>query len=148
MLVKKQGSIEAIIHAMTQRYAEMASDGLLLVDADNCFNRINRNVIRHNVAVLCPVLSMVIENFYCSASRLFVNEGWGSGREFGSFEGTTQGCPLGSAMCAIGIMPLINLLRPENNGNDPSWPLQIFYADDGQGVGKILQLCNSVSFGR
>ena len=45
---------EAAVHAMTEIYEDASSDGLLLVDAANAFNALNRNVLLHNIAYLCP----------------------------------------------------------------------------------------------
>ena len=77
------------------------SDGILLIDADNAFNRVNRATALRNVQFTCPAMKHVLINFYRSPSRTFMNgEGF---CELLSQEGTTQGCPLAMAMDAIAL---------------------------------------------
>ena len=47
---------EAAIHALRQVFASMETDAVLLVDADNAFNRLNRKVALHNIQYTCPTL--------------------------------------------------------------------------------------------
>ncbi len=78
---------EAAIHALRKVFASAGTDAVLLVDADNAFNRLNRAVALHNIRYTCPPLATVLLNFYRSPSRLFVS----GGMELSSEEGTTQG---------------------------------------------------------
>jgi len=39
---------EAAIHAMRQMFANKNTDAVILVDAANAFNNLNRNVLLHN----------------------------------------------------------------------------------------------------
>jgi len=50
-----------------------SSDGILLIDADNAFNRVNRAVALWNVQYTCPAMKHVLVNFYRSSSRIFMN---------------------------------------------------------------------------
>ena len=45
---------EAAVHAMTDIFQEEETDGLLLVDAENAFNALNRSVLLHNMPYICP----------------------------------------------------------------------------------------------
>ena len=45
---------ESLIHAMQTIYEDQSAEAVLLVDASNAFNSINRNVFLHNVEVTCP----------------------------------------------------------------------------------------------
>ena len=45
---------EAAVHAMTDIFHEEETDGLLLVDAENAFNALNRSVLLHNMPYICP----------------------------------------------------------------------------------------------
>ena len=45
---------------------------VLLVDAENAFNSINKNVMIHNISVVCPEISTYVSNCYQSTARLFV----------------------------------------------------------------------------
>ena len=79
-------------------------EGVLLVDATNAFNSLNRKVTPHNIKYVCPSLENVLTNCYQSQIHLFRP----SNGEFTSQEGTTQGDPLGMAMFTLAMVPLIN----------------------------------------
>ena len=53
---------EAAIHAMKELFCDDESEGVLLVDADNAFNRLNRKVALWNVRVLCSALGVTVIN--------------------------------------------------------------------------------------
>ena len=42
---------EAAIHAMSQVFVEEGTDGILLIDASNAFNQMNRSAALHNIQV-------------------------------------------------------------------------------------------------
>ena len=42
---------------MDDIYNDEQSEAVLLVDAENAFNSINRNVMIHNTSVVCPAIS-------------------------------------------------------------------------------------------
>ena len=50
----------------------METVAVLLVDADNAFNRLNREVALHNIQYTCPPLATILGNIYRVPSRLFV----------------------------------------------------------------------------
>ena len=77
------------IHALCQVFASMETDAVLLVDADNALNQLNRDVALHNIQYTCPPLTTILGNIYLVPSRLFIT----GGMELLSQEGTTQGCP-------------------------------------------------------
>jgi len=104
------------------------SDAVLLVDADNAFNRLNRLVALKNMHIICPTLAIYATNCYQSSARLFVT----GGAELQSQEGTTQGDPLSMPFYALSVMPLIWELRDAIH--------QIWYADDAQATGSLTQL--------
>ena len=76
---------EAAIHAMSQVFVEEGTDGILLIDASNAFNQMNRSVALHNIQITCKEMSLYIINTYRSHSRLFIC----GGGEILSQEGTT-----------------------------------------------------------
>ena len=49
-----ESGIEAAIHAVRKSFEEINSECLLLVDADNAFNKLNRRVSLENIKRLCP----------------------------------------------------------------------------------------------
>jgi hypothetical protein len=128
LCVGQEAGCEAAIHAMTRIFANEATDGLLLVDADNAFNRLNRSAALWNIQYTCPPLSTVLINCYRESARLFVT----GGMELQSQEGTTQGDPLAMAMYAMAILPLIHSLQGIIS--------QVWFADDAQGAGKLPAL--------
>ena len=81
--------IEAAVHAMSSVFGEEATEGLLLADASNAFNRLNRGVCLRNVRHLCPALAPILINTYRHPAPLYVG-----GECILSREGTTQGDPL------------------------------------------------------
>ena len=59
----QQGGCEAAIHATRLLFQE-SCEGVLLVDASNAFNSLNRQVALLNVQALCPSLAKVLANTY------------------------------------------------------------------------------------
>ena len=49
---------EAAIDAMSQVFVEEGTDGILLIDASNAFNQMNRSVDLHNIQVTCKEMSL------------------------------------------------------------------------------------------
>ena len=82
------------------------TDAVLLIDAENAFNSINRKVMLHNLKFICPIIATYIINCYATPSRLFIV----GGGEILSSEGTTQGNPTAMGAYALGILSLIKFL--------------------------------------
>ena len=97
---------EAAIHAMREIFAHENTDAVLLVDASNAFNQVNRQSALHNISIMCPSFATILKNTYGVPIRLFIT---GEG-EIASTEGTTQGDPLAMAMYALAVTPLIRSL--------------------------------------
>ena len=95
---------EEAIHAM-----RCITEALLLVDATNAFNSINRKAALHNISTTCPSLAQALINTYRVPVRLFIT---GSGK-IQSTESITQGDPLAMSMYSLVIKPLINQLRSQ-----------------------------------
>ena len=89
---------------MADIFYEEANDGLLLVDATNAFNAMNRAALLHNFRYICPPMSIYIRNCYKHETRLFIT----GKRSIKSSEGTTQGNPLAMAAYGIGTTPLFS----------------------------------------
>ena len=122
--------VESAIHAMCGFLDDDQSDGILLIDADNAFNRINRAVALWNIQYICPAMKHILINFYRSSTRIFMNgEGF---FDLLSQEGTTQGCPLAMAMYALALVPLSKHLQPLCK--------QVWYADDGTGCDEFEKM--------
>ena len=127
----QDGGCEAAVHAMRSVFQAPETEAVLLVDATNAFNSINRKAALHNINVLCPPLAQVLINTYRVPVRLFIT----GGGEIASTEGTTQGDPLAMAMYALAVTPLIDELRsrcPDVH--------QVWYADDATGASTCRNL--------
>ena len=118
---------EAAIHAMKEIFDEEETDGVILVDASNAFNNMNRLVALHNIRVICPAISTILINMYRTPTRLFI----AGGEEILSREGTTQGDNLAMPFYALGTSILI---YSNNNAK------QIWLADDAAAGGSLKQL--------
>ena len=98
--------IEATIHTMRSIYEAPETDEILLVDAQNAFNRLNRTLL--NMNWIYPEISTILMNIYRDPAELFVG-----GEVLLSCEGTTQGNPLAMAMYGLSLVPLIQQLACE-----------------------------------
>ena len=133
----QQGGSEASVHAMTDIFDEESTDALLLVDATNAFNCLNRNVLLNNIKYLCPPMATYVTNCYSMSSRLFVTGGF----EISSSEGTTQGDPLAMPIYAIGITPLLCAIIPTVHDNPSNINVRhAAFADDIGGAGSLEAL--------
>ena len=83
------------------------TDGVLLIDASNAFNALNRQAALHNIRVQCPIIATYAINTYRLSAGLFII----GGQEILSAEGTTQGDPLAMGLYAQSIQPLITSLQ-------------------------------------
>ena len=122
---------EAAVHAMADIFEEEENDGLLLIDASNAFNALNRSVLLHNIGHICPPMAMYVRNCYRRPSRLFIT----GGGEITSSEGTTQGDPAAMSAYGVGITPLFKLCR-----QDSPTVKQAGFADDLIGAEKLIAL--------
>ena len=124
----QESGCEAAIHAIKEIVDQPTNDAVLLVDASNAFNNLNRETAMRNISVLCPSLATVIINTYRSDIPMFIGD-----ETILSQEGTTQGDPLAMAMYAIATAPLIQQLRSTDTH-------QMWYADDASATSKLHNL--------
>ena len=126
-----KGGAEAAIHAMSDIFHAEATDAVILVDASNAFNRLNRMAALHNIRYICHPFSQAIINTYRVPARLFIT----GGGEIKSLEGTTQGDPLAMQFYALGMNPLTLFLSTHVHEVK-----QVWLADDATGAGKLEKL--------
>ena len=86
----QEGGSEAAVHALREIFELEETEGVLLIDAENGFNLLNRRTALWNVQFRAPRLARYLINTYRRPVRLFT-----TGGEISSEEGTTQGGPLG-----------------------------------------------------
>ena len=66
------GGSEVAIHAMSHVFEKEGTDDILLIDASNALNRLNRSVALHNIQITWKEMSIYIINTYISPLRLFI----------------------------------------------------------------------------
>ena len=128
--------IEGSIHAMRELYEENHSAGwrLLLVDARNTFNSLNRAAAAlWNSRTQWPRCSRFLFNTYRGYPSLIL-KGSTKSEAIYSKEGVGQGDPLSMLMYASALMPLIQSLS-----NPTTW-IQNWYADDSSCTAKLTDL--------
>ena len=118
---------EAAVHAMHYIFKEEKTDAVLLFDASNAFNALNRAAALHNIRVLCPPIVTYVINTYRLPARLFITRG----SDLKSAKGTTQRDPLAMAIYAISLHPLIKSLDISSDAK------QCWYADNASGSGSL-----------
>ena len=125
-----RGGIEAAIHAMRRMFEDEETEAILLVDASNAFNALNRKAALHNIQYTCPELSTFLHNLYQGEAELFLPN---SEEIIYSREGTTQGGPESMAFYAVSTTSLLKSKHADS-------AKRVFYADDGNGVSKLIKL--------
>ena len=83
---------ESAVHAMCQVFESSETKAVIIVDATNAFNLLNREAALRSIHYLCPPLSKILTSTYREDVQLFID-----GETVLSQEGTTQGDPL--AIC-------------------------------------------------
>ena len=102
MCTGQHSGAEAAVHAMRELYDDTECEAVLLVDASNAFNTLNREAIMHNISILCPTLTIFVQNTYRQPAHLILSDG----SMITSEEGTTQGNPTAMAMYVLGLVAL------------------------------------------
>ena len=129
----RQAGAEAAVHAAKEIFMDKECEAVLLVDASNAFNPLNRQAMMHNISVLCPTLAAYVKNTYEVAPRLFAAKDL----KLKSEEGTNQGDPITMAAYALGLSVLQSKICQNNKGAE-----HIAYADDLAGAGKLQEIKN------
>lgn len=123
------GGIDAAVHGMRSLFSSEDTQAVLLVDASNAFNSLNREVALCNIQHICPSIANILINTYREPTELFVD-----GHVLWSEEGTTQGDPLAMPMYALATIPLIDQLSSIQGIS------QVWYADDASAAGGLIPL--------
>ena len=134
-----RSGIEAAVHMNENAWNDESTEAILLVDADNAFNRLNRKVALHNIQQTCPSLHIYLSNHYQTTASLFVSNATRSDIfALNSEEGCTQGDVASMALYALGIKPLVTDLAI--NTCSPEHCKQSWYADDSAALGKLQHI--------
>ena len=122
----QEGGCEAAVHAMEDLFSSDDCEAVLLVDASNAFNSLNRATSLLNVRKICPEFAIFLINTYRQPAKLYLP----GGNYILSNEGTTQGDNCASGFYSISILPIIlDLSTIECQ--------QIWYADDAAAGGNL-----------
>ena len=122
-----ESGAEAAIHAMKEIFDDAECEAVILVDATNAFNTLNRKVALHNIQYICPPFSNILINTYRNSSRLIIS----CEREILSQEGTTQGDTLAMQFYALGTVLIQLRLRTVKVVKE------VWLADDATSGGKL-----------
>mmetsp|Transcript_14155 Transcript_14155/g.22160 ORF Transcript_14155/g.22160 Transcript_14155/m.22160 type:complete len:151 (-) Transcript_14155:1287-1739(-) len=126
-----KSGIEGGVHAMKELWADGGPEVIVLVDASNAFNSLDRQAALWNCRILWSRASLFLFNTYHRGYGIFVK---GVAQPVLSREGTTQGDPLAMLMYAVGVLPLVRKLKAGK------FCAQTWYADDASAGGKMGQV--------
>ena len=108
-------------HSMHDIFGTNKAETVLLADAENAFNSINRQVFLHNIRHICPPVATFVHKCYNVPARIFVL----GGKELLSHEGNAQADPISMAIYRVALRPLRRAnFYPEKD------PKMIAFADD------------------
>ena len=131
----QRAGCEAAIHAMRKVYQSPETECVMLIDATNAFNCMNRQIALHNIDYVCPPLSLYLKNTYQQPADLFIRDN-GDVAVIKSNEGTTQGDPPASGWYALSTVPIIEHLKSiEHCSVSQAW-----FADDSSAGGKLTDV--------
>ena len=134
----KSGS-EAVIHAMRGLYSDPDTEGIILIDATNAFNQMNRTTALHNIQIICPEVATYLINTYRAPARLIIKGENNTGLVIFSYEGTTQGDNLGMIFYSLATILIVrnlsNIILKFLLAVKQAW-----LADDASAVGKLKDL--------
>ena len=88
---------------MTEIFSETDCQGVVLVDASNAFNNLNRSTALLNLTYTCPEFATYVINTYRMPAKLFLPDG----SHILSKEGTTQGDNYASVFYSISTLGII-----------------------------------------
>ena len=124
---------------MREIYEDNTTEAILLVDAENAFNNLNRHAALHNIKEVCPSFYRYLANTYQLPAKLLIKDSGDGGvcDDILSEEGTTQGDVPAMAMYAIATKPLLDKLL---STVDNTLCKQVWYADDSASAGRISEM--------
>ena len=131
-----KAGIESAVHAMRKIFEDDETEAILLVDAENAFNNLNRKAALQNIKELCPPFHQYLLNTYQKPAKLVITD-LTKQDYIMSEEGCTQGDVTAMALYALGIKPLIKRL---GDVIDSKKCKQSWYADDSSSAGELNEI--------
>ena len=113
------------IHATQDLFKDDEIEAVFRIDTESAFKSINREVMLHNISIMCPIISTFFSNRYCVLARLFVI----GNKEIISREGMTQGDPTAMGDYALGVTLLLHFLQKSIMVNEQI-SKELAFADD------------------
>jgi hypothetical protein len=138
LCVGMKSGAEGAIHAATQLWQEHADEpdyGFIQLDARNAFNCMSRFSMLYVARYEWPQAALFAFNCYKHHSSLVIRSSNGSKTTLLSKTGVTQGCPMAMPLYGMGLLPMIGQLKLDFPNLHHIW-----YADDGNGAGKLRDL--------
>ena len=137
-----RSGIEAAVHMTERAWNDNSTEAILLVDADNAFNRLNRHAALHNIRQTCPPIHTFLHNHYQVPADLILNSSTSENSSLNSEEGCTQGDAGAMGFYALGIKPLVDTLEDTITTSNISSTecKQSWYADDSSASGKLSSI--------
>ena len=127
----QEAGYEAAIHAKHRLFESNRTEAIVMVDAENVFNWINRKALLHNIEYLFPVNATLIYNCFAISARLFII----GRKELRLRKGTTQGDPTVMAVYALGWTPSLDHLQSIKRSVK-----YVAFADDLTRAGKLEEI--------
>ena len=118
----QEAGCEATIHAMQRIFESNETEAILMVDAENAFNSINRKALLHNIEYLCLVIATFLYNCYAISVRFII-----SGKKLRSRGDTTA-----MTAYALSLAPLLDHLQSFKRSAK-----HVAFPDDLTGAGKL-----------
>ena len=128
--------LKLLVHAM-RIFSVENTEVVLLIDVENAFSSINRQVMLHNMKFLCPLISTYIFTSYKALARLFI---FGGG-EILSKEQTAQDDPTSMNANALGVLSMLHSLLDFVITNNVQ-TREVAFADDLAVAGKLADIKN------
>ena len=117
-------------------FEDEKTDAVLLANAANAFNSVNRQVFLRNICIIHPPITTYVRNFFTLPSWLFII----GGTKIPLSDRTTQGNPTCMSMYAIAIMPLVLMIMEIMSISLINAGEIVAYADDFTAGGTIKDL--------
>ena len=121
-----EAGCEAAIHAVHTIFENKSTEEVLLVDAVNTFNFVNRELFLISIFITFPALATYVRNCHIILSRMLVVGGF----KISSSEGTTQIDSTPMTIYKVAIIPLILVINEVVSSTPDNTSKMVVYADD------------------
>ena len=124
-----EAGCKSLIHPMHTLYEERSGEAVLLVDASNTFNSVNRNEFLHNVEIICPPITLYLKKCYSLSTQLRNISGGKTQLMEGKTQGYLAAIKIHTIVYTI-IRIVLMLVEKTLQGNYNTFTVYAVYADD------------------